>query len=69
MPHNDNIKLENSMSLNFLSKQTDGECRCRDCKKLLAKIKDVDKFMVLEIKCTRSNCGLINTFEIRRNVN
>jgi len=23
--------------------------------------------MVIEIKCNRSNCGLINTFEISRN--
>lgn len=57
----------NNIKIDFVPKNTDGECRCKKCKKLLAKIKNVDKYMVLEIKCTRARCGLINTFEVRRN--
>ena len=62
MPHDNNIRID------FVPQNTDGECRCKNCKKLLAKIKDVDKYMVLEIKCTRAHCGLVNTFEVSRNV-
>jgi phage FluMu protein Com len=55
------------MQITFQPKSSDGECRCRKCGKLLAKIKHVDKFMVVEIKCTRAHCGLINTFEVSLN--
>jgi len=58
---------EEHVRIDFVPRHTDGECRCKNCKKLLAKIKSVDKFMVIEIKCNRSNCGLINTFEVSRN--
>jgi hypothetical protein len=57
------------IKLDFVPQHTDGECRCKNCKKLLAKIKSVDKRMVIEIKCTRAHCGLINTFEVCRNIN
>lgn len=52
-----------------MPKHTDGECRCKNCGKLLAKIKSVDKCMVIEIKCNRSKCGLVNIFEVRKNLN
>ena len=55
------------MRIEFIPTSTDGECRCQKCKKLLAKIKNVDSFASIEIKCTRAHCGLVNTFEIRRN--
>jgi len=56
------------MRIGFVSPDTDGECRCQECQKLLAKIKDVGEFAIVEIKCTRAHCGLLNTFEIRKNV-
>ena len=59
--NNEHIKL------NFVPQQTDGECRCKRCKKLLAKIKSVDNHMMIEIKCTRAHCGLVNTFEVSKN--
>jgi len=55
------------IKLNFVPQHVDGECRCKRCKKLLAKIKSVDKHMVIEIKCTRAHCGLVNTFEVSKN--
>jgi phage FluMu protein Com len=55
------------MQITFRPKSSDGECRCSKCGKLLAKIKNVDKSMVVEIKCTRAHCGLINTFEVSLN--
>jgi len=61
------MEHNNHMRIDFVPQNTDGECRCKNCKKLLAKIKDVDKSMVLEIKCTRAHCGLVNTFEVSRN--
>lgn len=57
------------IKLNFVPQHTDGECRCKNCKKLLAKIKSVDKHMIIEVKCTRAHCGLINIFEVCRNAN
>jgi len=60
---------QNNIRIDFVSKDADGECRCKNCKKLLAKIKNVDKRMVIEIKCTRSHCGLVNTFNVSRNAN
>lgn len=50
-----------------MSPNTDGECRCQKCQKLLAKIKEVDKLAIIEIKCTRAHCGLVNTFRIKKN--
>jgi phage FluMu protein Com len=55
------------MQIIFIPKSSDGECRCNKCGKLLAKIKEVDKFMVVEIKCTRAHCGSMNTFEVSLN--
>lgn len=55
------------MHINFISPNTDGECRCQKCQKLLAKIKEVDKLAIIEIKCTRAHCGLVNTFKIKKN--
>jgi len=55
------------MQITFIPKETDGECRCEKCGKLLAKIKYVDKSMVVEIKCTRAHCGLLNLFEVSLN--
>ena len=55
------------MRIDLISPDTDGECRCQKCQKLLAKIKGVGGFALIEIKCNRAHCGLINTFEIRKN--
>jgi len=44
------------------------ECRCYGCNKLLAKIKTVESLAIIEIKCTRAKCGIINRFEIERNI-
>jgi phage FluMu protein Com len=67
MRPNDFKNMCERVRIDFIPREADGECRCKNCKKLLAKIKDVDKRMVLEIKCTRAHCGLLNTFEVRRN--
>jgi len=61
-----NIKQEH-IRIDFIPKHTDGELRCKNCRKLLGKIKKVDKRMVIDIKCPRSKCGLLNTFIITRN--
>jgi len=53
------------MKLNFTLPTLDGECRCLNCGRLLAKVKLVDSFARIEIKCPRGRCGMINTFEIR----
>ena len=55
------------MRLGFALPTVDGECRCRDCGKLLAKIKAVNLFARIEVKCPR--CKLVNTFEISKNEN
>jgi len=55
------------MRIDLISSDADGECRCQKCQKLLAKIKDIGKFAIIEIKCNRAHCGLLNTFEIRKN--
>ena len=56
------------MRIDLISSDADGECRCQKCQKLLAKIKNVGGFALIEIKCTRAHCGLINIFEIKKNV-
>lgn len=56
------------MRIGFIPSGADGECRCQKCRKLLAKVKGVGGLAIIEIKCTRAHCGLINTFEIRKNV-
>jgi phage FluMu protein Com len=57
------------MHITFRPKKTDGECRCKKCGKLLARIKKVDKYTSIEIKCTRSHCKTLNVFEINLNSN
>lgn len=57
------------MKIGFSLPTIDGECRCIKCGRLLAKIKGVDKFAIIEIKCPRGKCGKVNTFEIRQNEN
>ena len=65
MQHDKNV----SITLNFVPKTSDGECRCKKCGRLLAKIKSVNDFMVIEIKCPKPHCKLVNTFEVSRNAN
>lgn len=55
------------MKLNFSLPSAEGECRCINCGRLLAKIKLVESFAKIEIKCPRGRCGTVNTFEIRKN--
>lgn len=57
------------MRIGFVLPSADGECRCFRCGRLLAKIKAVNLFAKIEIKCPRSRCGALNTFEISKNEN
>ena len=57
------------MRLNFGSSDSDGECRCKKCNKMLCKIKMVEHFAIIEIKCTRPHCKTLNIFEIIKNKN
>jgi len=57
------------MRLNFGPSDSGGECRCRRCGKMLCKIKRVEYFAIIEIKCTRPHCKELNTFEIIKNKN
>lgn len=55
------------MKIGFVLPSTDGECRCYKCGRLLAKIKAVNLFARIEIKCPRSRCGTLNVFDISKN--
>ena len=57
------------MRLSFGLSDGDGECRCKKCGKMLCKIKTVEYFACIEIKCTRPHCKTLNTFEIIKNKN
>lgn len=57
------------MRLGFALPTVDGECRCIKCGRLLAKVKAVNLFARIEIKCPRGKCGTVNTFEISKNDN
>jgi len=53
------------MRIGFVLPTADGECRCIKCGRLLAKVKAVNLFARIEIKCPR--CKVANTFEISKN--
>ena len=57
------------MRLSFGLSDGDGECLCKKCGSMLGKIKLVDRFAIIEIKCTKSHCKTLNTFEITKNKN
>ena len=52
----------------LISPSRDNECRCSNCNKLLAKIKQVDNLAVIEIKCTKTTCRTMNVFRIEKNL-
>ena len=56
------------MRIGFVPQDSDGDCRCQKCGKLLGKVKKVDGLAIIEIKCSKAHCKLVNTFEIRKNV-
>ncbi len=51
------------------------ECRCYQCGKMLAKIKEVTSIAIIEILCVRGlghgkgKCNTLNVFKIKRNLN
>ena len=52
----------------LISPSRDNECRCSNCNKLLAKIKQVDNLAIIEIKCTKTTCRTMNVFRIEKNL-
>jgi phage FluMu protein Com len=51
----------------LISPSKENECRCCNCNKLLAKIKQVDNLAIIEIKCTKTTCRTLNVFRIEKN--